>query len=144
MEREVPPVKWVAQEDANGCGIACLAMLVGKTYQQVASEVASVKAMGLSQWPLDSYLAEQGYAVARRYPSLVHLNEINKPGVMRDVWPLTPWADVHLCGVTLPQGHHWVVLLRDGRVLDPAGWPPRSWAEYENVSSMAAIIRIGS
>jgi hypothetical protein len=60
-------------------------------------------------------LEHYGFAYQTRYHHLARLCRD------RDVWPCEPWADLHFCEVinTRASGQHAIVLLRDGRVLDP-------------------------
>ena len=133
---------WVKQEDEHGCGAAVFAMLTNRTY---AGAVATIKThdrwdtQGVSQHVIDQYLAEDGFAIARKY---THLD-----GVERDNWPVDPFADAHLCIVTQHGGMgHYVILLRDGTVLDPAVPPehhPCFLSNYPSVLSVAAVTPVG-
>lgn len=126
-------VRWVGQEDGNGCGIACLAMLSGHTYQEVRADF-DVTLMR-SHVDYDQWLTEQGYALARRYRWW--------KGAERAAWPPAPWADVHLCEVLVPGfvgGSHMVVMLADGTVLDPLSRESvRRLIDYECVYHVSAV-----
>ena len=137
-------VQRVNQEHAGGCGIAVLAMLTGKTYQQVASDFAQPledgQVLNLNHASpiirdMDRYLAERGYAVCRLY--LRDLFQSRLP------WPPKPFADVHLCFVKVSQGSrriHAVVMLGDGTVLDPAYPEHYRLIDYYQVYHVAAVI----
>lgn len=132
-------VDWVKQEHDHGCGAATFAMLTNRTY---AGAVATIKTHdrwhegGVTHFTIDQYLAEDGFAVARRF---THVD-----GVARDIWPVEPFAEAHYCTVSSAMGTHFVVLLRDGTVLDPADPRPRRLTDYERVWNIAAVTPIES
>lgn len=80
-------------------------------------------------------IVQIGYAVRRRYRHDARLKRF------RDVWPCAPWADLHWCEVrnTRDSGQHAVVLLRDGRVLDPWWGVLQGLHRYPGVVSIAAV-----
>lgn len=113
--------KWVGQLDSNGCGIACLAMIVGKSYEEVRSEVRYYDGSGLHDHIIDSYLADNGFAVARKH-EVCHWAQEKYGRKRREKWPPEPFADVHLVMVEScmePYRTHYLVMLRDGTTLDP-------------------------
>lgn len=125
--------RWVQQEDAHGCGIACLAMVTGKFYGEVKREFAPFE-KGLTWWETDSYLVDHGYAVARKFKHAAHRKESRE-------WPPEPFGDVHICQVFTPAGGHFVVVLRDGTVLDPATSVQLHVSAY-TVEDMAAVVKV--
>jgi hypothetical protein len=133
-------VRWVQQEDSHGCGIAALAMLIGATYQDVKVDVLpAFDEHGISHFECDTYLAEHGYAVARKYLTITHARQ------ERSVWPPEPFGDVHLCQVTVRGAigtAHFVVLLGNGTVLDPLTPEPRRLSDYAYVHNVAAVVPI--
>lgn len=125
----------ILQEDSNGCGIACLAMVTRQTYQQVKAEILAFENKGIHEFIIDSYLADKGYAVARKHPHASYLK------AMRSEWPPAPFGAVHIVSVSLPAGFHIVVMRADGIVLDPAlGY--RHISDYKEIMHMAAIVKI--
>ncbi len=126
-------MKWVHQEDAQGCGIACLAMVTGVSYGQVREEFApGWEDNGFTTFELDTFLAEHGYATSRKYKCITHQRRD------RETWPPEAWGDVHIACV----GTHFVVWLRDGTVLDPATPDARRLSDYSTVGSVAVVQRI--
>jgi len=133
------PIRWIGQEERWGCGCAAVAMITGQTYQQVKGFVErdfEPRGMTSGDWQL--VLAELGYACqtihrVKQYPWM---------NGERDVWPPTPWADVHLCEVVIPggAGTHMVVMLADGSVLDPLTDQPKHLSDYEQVYQVAAVV----
>lgn len=148
-------IQWVRQEHTNGCVIASLAMISGKTYREVHDDLAPqlgnfVDVEGKSEWRRGvdfnkdgmaimfdgwGWLADNGFAIQQRYK--FHYN------IERPQWPLDPWADVHLCSVVTTQSHA-VVLLRDGRVLDPLTPEPKKLSDYSKVESMMAVYKVSA
>src|SRR6185312_16558231 len=95
---------------------AAVAMIVGKSYEEVAAASTRNFDNGVVQiedW--FDYLFEHGFTSHRVY-RVTHLRGVNRE---RDVWPPLPFAPLHLCSVTVPQGAHAVVMQADGTVLDP-------------------------
>ena len=129
---------WVRQEDSHGCGAACFAMLTNRTYEGAKATIKhdGWDRSGIAGIVLDQYFAEEGIAIARRYS---HID-----GVERAVWPVAPFADVHLCQVTTVGGGHFVILLRDGTVVDPLDPQTHSLTDYLSVMNIAGLTRIGA
>lgn len=133
-------VKWVRQEDSHGCGVACLAMLTAKTYAEVRAwfKRPDFSREGMTFHEVDHYLTEHGYAVARKW-QFTQNEEKNK---RREVWPVEPFAEVHICSVRNEHANHFVVLLADGKVLDPLFAAPRTISDYVEVSNVTAVHRV--
>lgn len=149
MSADSPTLIW--QEHANGCVVASLAMVMGRTYREIAEDLCpkvgkwvyaegkdAVWQQGIS---LEQdgiclgndgfgYLVENGYALQTKY-RYIYGNSL------RDKWPLEPWADVHIALVETNQNHA-VVLLRDGVVLDPF-YGATTLARYTQVDSITAV-----
>lgn len=132
-------IKWIGQEDSNGCSLAALAMVLGKTYREVRSDWLHFENRGISFFEYDRYLAEKGYAVARIYKhSHASKNDLKQ-------WPIEPFADIHICTVKISDDssvHHTVVMLRDGTILDPLTPSPRALSDYVRVDNIAGIVPI--
>lgn len=135
----VPDVRWVCQEDSHGCLVACLAMVTGQTYQQVRAGIPRFRNGGLGYPDGDSYLADRGYAVARRYRHVGYME------CDRLFWPPEPFGLVHLCDLVPTETRsmgHTVVMLADGTVLDPLHDPEegqRDLSMYFKVNAVAAV-----
>src|SRR5438552_3918548 len=55
-------IRWVRQEDPQGCSIACLAMLTGRTYAEVKAQCPNWNpAYGLGEWARQEWLKAQGF-----------------------------------------------------------------------------------
>ncbi len=135
-------IERVRQEDTNGCGIACLAMITGKTYLEVRDELVYYDGSGLANHIIDEYLADHGYAVARKFEAS-HWQQKKYGRTTREQWPVEPFADVHLCQVeTWSDTNHFVVMLRDGTILDPYNEHIHSLDAYKDVWNIAGIVKV--
>ena len=130
----------VRQVAAKDCGFACLAMLTGRTLDEAwdlfesvypgARESERLRRDGVTNVELDAVLAQAGFATARRWCG----GRLQRPKP-------EPFADVHLGEVLLHNGGHFVVVLRDGAVLDPAGHFTR-WDQFREVMALAAVVPV--
>jgi ABC-type bacteriocin/lantibiotic exporter with double-glycine peptidase domain len=106
----------IAQKDSHGCAIASLAMVTGHDYDKVKAFYhprVDFSREGVAWYQAEEYLARHGFAVRRFTRYNPATNELREP------WPIAPFADVHMCEVVTVDGGHSVVMLADGRVLDP-------------------------
>jgi hypothetical protein len=134
-------VRLVLQEDAWGCGLAVLAMLTGQTYAQVRDAFpgrdfsGAGEHRGMVPHDLDYFLSREGYATAARWHSW-YLPP-------RSRWLPEPFAAVHYAQVDTLDGAgcHFVVVLDDGTVLDPATPSPRRLDDFPDVHCLAAVVR---
>lgn len=106
-------ITYVAQEESDGCLVACIAMATGRTYAEIRAIVAASYSGGIHSVIAHDVLADLGYAVMVRYKHIPHLKR------NRDAWPIAPFAPVHICGVDATTGPHAIVLLDTGEVYDP-------------------------
>lgn len=139
-------IEHVRQEHSHDCGIACMAMVMGVSLEEARAAYerrypgATANGRGITQGitdvELDVVLAEEGYATARLYSGTK-----DRP---RTPWPPRPWADAHIACVLLANGGHFVVLLRDGTVLDPAHDEPTTLADprFTSVQHVAGVVRL--
>jgi hypothetical protein len=127
----------VQQRDRFGCALACLATVLGRTYEDVRDEIGD-PGRGLTDGAWCEFLAAQGYAVQHLY----RVHQLTQ--AKRDVWPAAPWAPVLLCLVDAGgPGGHLVVMLYDGTVLDPAGsGEPVTLAAYASVMAMTGLFYV--
>jgi hypothetical protein len=128
------PIKHVRQEDPYGCGHACLAMILGKSYSDVRAELGDPGRGQTHQLWLEM-LGRHGHT----YQHFFRYNPVtNQP---REPWPLQPWAPVHLASVDAGHGpgSHVIVINHDGTVLDPARDTPSRFDAYGGVIWMLGI-----
>lgn len=106
-------IRRVAQEEPDGCLVACIAMVSGRSYAEIRAMCAASYNQGIHDVIADNVLDELGFAVRRRYRHNSRLK------IDRTEWPCAPFAPVHIFTADVPAGHHAAVLLSDGVVLDP-------------------------
>lgn len=128
----------VQQSDSHGCLLACLSMATGLPYAAVKAWFEAGGATftgesgGITEHTVCDFLGEHGYAWRRAYRVLSPGNRL------REQWPLSPFAPVHIVGVQ-GAGRHGVVMLYEGTVLDPLDARPRTLDEYSDVAYMLGI-----
>ena len=110
-------VYWVKQEDQNGCVVAAIAMIAGKSYAEIKAELRpkDLSTDAYTSFDAESYLYEQGYSLQKKWKHVCYR------GVDRKAWPVLPFAPIHYVQVVNnPTGKaHAVVMLYNGDVLDP-------------------------
>jgi hypothetical protein len=122
------PLCYVAQADPMGCGVACLAMVSGRTYGDVRADITPAQ--------IEHGLADQ---------TLVWW--LNRHAV----WHRRSWMDgegarpAPTSGVALMLTHdaHWVVLV-DGAVLDPARPTPLPRYDFRQAIEVLPPSRLAS
>jgi hypothetical protein len=133
-------LRWVRQEDAQGCGIAVLAMLTGESYAAVKAEIDSQDGHGhngdwsengVTHITLDRYLTARGFYHQRIYESWGLTD-----------WPPDPWAPSHFASVRQPSGNsHFVVMDAEGRVLDPMREGDFTLGDWLAVLNVVGLVR---
>jgi len=137
-------MKLVRQQNARDCGIAALMMLTGHERMQVCGYFGRTNFgnRGLYLRGLEDYLVDAGYAIAPKARYMGWFAHEDGGHVERRPWPPEPFADKHLCTVEVVEGApctHYVVMLRDGTVLDPLSDEPRRLADYRTILSVIGI-----
>jgi hypothetical protein len=138
-------VRWVAQEDDAGCGAATLAMLTGRTYREARDLIDSLwpnvkdwtaDGNGSNEFDLDRCLYADGFFIQRRYSSW-------RDNGTSAILPFPdPFAPAHYCMVRQPSNsYHFVVMLADGRVLDPMREGYFALAEWPEVAQVVGVSR---
>lgn len=136
------PLKFVYQRQRSDCLVAATAMAIGKPYRDVlfAYDLThDFSDEGMHMHAAASILDRYGYAVQWRYATDPRLNY-----AARNPWPPAPWADVTICDVRTLSEHcdHAIVLLRDGRVLDPYWGVLQGMHRFTKVNSMMAVYAV--
>lgn len=137
-------IKRIQQQDLMGCGIACAAMIRGFSYADTrdlfirlgGDESRLTQRAGIDTCQMEELLLICGFALARKY----RFNQFTNNE--RDAWPPEPFADLHLCQVRVGNRGHFVVMLKDGTVLDPAATGQKQLSSYEQVDFVAAVASI--
>lgn len=134
----IDQIKHVRQQHPNGCGTACIAMILGTTYEEARHHVGGDFERGMTHYEWFEAFARSGLAV-----QFIFQRQQKLGNESRVRWPLLPWAPVHI----VQCGNHYVVLLSDGSVLDPA-LPPhihRTLSDYEaeRIYTMGGVWPVG-
>jgi hypothetical protein len=161
--------QWVRQEHENGCVIASVAMVLGRSYRSVHDELAP------QIWWYDYELAksdefkdndERTRACWKRGADFSK-HGIDVGSVFRWLeengyatqlrwryrwghevvaeWPPKPFAPIHICAVTATRGSHAIVMLADGTLLDPWREPGSwcgTWEQYGKVEQVCGIWKV--
>lgn len=132
----------VRQEHRLGCGIACVAMLTGQTYQQVFEDFGSPdltgEAGGTNDCEIRDYLETHGLRFGGWKLKQWVGGEETCP------WPPDPTGETCLCLVHVypwSPCNHWVLMLPTGEVLDPLSPYPWKLSDYDAVHSVVSIVR---
>jgi len=133
-----PQPRWVKQEDQNGCVVAAIAMITGKSYAEVKAELRpkDLSTDAYTSFDTESYFYEHGYSIVKRW------KHVYFAGTDREVWPIQPFAPVHYVQVVSgPSGKaHAVVMLTNGDVLD--AWTdskPKKLSDYYQVNEIMGV-----
>jgi hypothetical protein len=133
---------WIKQEDSNGCSVAAIAMIVGKTYHEIKSVYFpdhDFTGRGVSWFTIDQVLTEHDFAVSRKFEHSIW-------GKRPDAdWPPLPFAELHICQVIVNESSplgHTVVMLADGTILDPGTPEPKRLTDYHRVFNVAAVVKV--
>ncbi len=136
-------MRLVKQKQSHGCYIAALAMIAGLSYDEIKAHFNKsydFDKEGVTFFAADALLHKLGFASARIWQH----DQLNKEE--RSYWPPSPWADVHLCEAVVDpkKGAHAIIMLKDGKVLDPnfGELPSLRNPHYVRVYSVAAIYKV--
>lgn len=136
------PLKLVYQRERSDCLVAAIATAVQKPYKDVrfAYDLAhdfSGEGMHMSQ--AAAVLDYFGFAIRWRHSTDPRLNY-----APRDPWPSEAFAGVTICDVRTLSEHcdHAVVLIRDGRVLDPYWGVLQGLHRFTAVNSMMGVFPV--
>ena len=132
-------MRLVKQQHAMGCGVACVAMILGETYEDACRHFPGVdfETRGIVYLQVDSLLMDRGYAVRRMYRQTHQY-------IDRPLWPPTPFAAQHVCQVVIGQNCHFVVMDSGGIVLDPLKDLVGSLFDYEKVNQVMGLYLISA
>lgn len=139
-------IAYVAQPNGYGCAIACCAMVLGKSYEEMEAWLVAngcalsrlEKGMHSEMWP--EILGNHGYSWRRVYQADMLKN------TRREAWPVPPFAPVHIAAVRVAGGSHAIVVLADGTVLDPYKRERTSLShpDYLEVSSITGFYEVAA
>lgn len=135
---------WHGQKHARGCGVAALAIITNRDYEEVAAywPGQDLDTQGVYLRGMDDYLVDHGYTIARKLRFLGRFRTADGGQIEREPWPPEPFGEIHLCEVTVSESapcNHFVVMLKDGSVLDPLDKAPKRLSDYHQVLNVAAV-----
>jgi hypothetical protein len=136
------PIAVVFQPEKSGCGIAAVAMVAEKTYAEVRQRCNMAHDFtvdGMGQYEMEDLLIHYGFSyqiITKNHPRL---------GSAREVWPPAPWTELAIAQVRnlSNSGYHYVVLLKDGRVLDPWYGVIQGLHRYPDVLCVHGVFKHG-
>lgn len=110
------PINRVQQKDRFGCVVACIAMITGRSYEEIKAMFPN-KDFSKSGIAIDfegnSYLNEHGYLTRIIFPTIGYNQQ------KRFAW-IRPFAPVHIVRVISESGNsHAVVMDMYGDITDP-------------------------
>lgn len=130
-------ITFVPQREETDCVIACLAMVTGKTYDEVLEEFAEYweecSEEGVGDNAFYQYLGQHGYLVQ----TFKHHYEPSR--TQRTPWPPAPFAPVHVLGVDYMGDEHGIVMDKDGLIFDPYNDKITGLFEYPIVYEIVGI-----
>lgn len=136
------PIRFIWQPENSGCGPAVLAMIAGLTYRQACQYFAfdrDFSQTGCYTSELREVLNVLGfsYQLYVKFQSRIG-------GTEREKWPMESVSDLAIAQVRNLRDAltHFVVVLRDGRVLDPAAGVVQGLHRYPEVYEILALFPI--
>ena len=126
----------IRQKDPYGCGVACVAMVAGVSYEDVQALLGNWwngRDQGMTHYVLFELLSHYGFAVQNFFRT----NQLRYQP--REPWPPEPVAPVSVAMTVTAQGGHFVVWLEDGTVLDPLCEGTHTLADYEGVRQVIGV-----
>lgn len=112
-------ISLIQQEHKKGCAVACLAMVTGKTYSEVAASFArDLDKKGLFPSETINYAADAGFDVIQKKVELYSHKDFGRAELLK------PFAPVHiLCGRQFfdSESTHVVVMDEKGKIFCPSG-----------------------
>lgn len=132
----------VRQEHPEGCLIACLAMVSGKTYADVDAMFVRDRYSdgGLNDYQVFDFLAAEGW-FWRHVHQYTHIG----PSKLRPTWPIPIETDLAIYRVDAGRGgplSHGVVVTGDGTAYDPA-LGVRTLGAYEKIGAITFLLHRG-
>ena len=134
-------MKYVKQREIYGCGIACIAMILEKPYEEIRAmfppSVDKWINTGISHMYWESILFQEGFISQTFYEVIGHTQEKRKQ------WAMEPFAPIHIISVvTKSDNVHAVVMSNNKDVYDPNKEGIYKLADYNKVMSMTGVWKI--
>jgi hypothetical protein len=130
-------IRLVKQKDEFGCVVACLAMVLGKTYEEVDADFDNdFTKKGTQLAMIADYLSDHGYSIIKKSVSFYSHKDFGREEL------LTPFAPSHIVivkdKVDLPFDHA-IVMDNAGKLYCPSGSPDE---ESRNAYLIISVIGI--
>ena len=125
----------VVQKDKYGCFIACIAMVTGKSYDEIKSMFPFDinENRGADEFTQRSLLFELGYISQTFYETIAHTQKKRE-------WPMKPFASWHIVSViTKANTPHVVFMDKNGLLIDPLDGDCKSFEDYSKINHIIAI-----
>lgn len=112
-----PKFKFVKQEEECGCAIACIAMILGKAYEQVVGDFNNdFSKQGINSEKSADYLSDSGVDVIVKAWHGFTDRKTNNTRM------LIPFADIHLVSFRQYSDvdhNHAIIMLKNGKLICP-------------------------
>jgi hypothetical protein len=113
-------IKLVKQDDEKGCSAACIAMILGKSYQEITERLyTNFARTGLSHKVAREFITDFGFQAITKEVWCFHTTELINLEMIK------PFAPVHLLEIKVWPDHstwHALVMDQKGKLFDPAGY----------------------
>jgi hypothetical protein len=113
-------ITFVEQQDDFGCVPACLAMITGRTYEEVTADFhTDFSAEGSDIRQVVTYLGDAGFQVIEKQVQCYNNKNFGRDEIFK------PFAHAHIVRVIArvdSVNGHVVVMTGDGKILCPAGF----------------------
>lgn len=109
-------IQFVKQKHQHGCGIACIAMVTGKPYDEIINDFLNdFHTEGMTAQSLMDYLGDLGFSIVFK-----RLSHWNNKDFARDEM-LRPFAPVHILAIKRKADSlgHFVVMDETGKLFCP-------------------------
>lgn len=114
---KTPKIKLVKSKDYNGCAVACIATVLGVTYDDVVKDFTNnFNENGLALDKTASYLSDRGCQIIRK--TLYSWNKLN----FAHSYMLEPFAPIHIVRIEQyfdSEFGHVLVMDKDGKLYCP-------------------------
>lgn len=111
-----PKFKFVKQEEECGCAIACMAMILGKSYEEIVKSFYNdFNKQGIKIEPVIEYLSGEVDVVRKKHWGYSDRKESNKRMII-------PFADIHYISFQQfvdSEINHAIIMLKNGKIICP-------------------------
>jgi hypothetical protein len=132
-------MRLVRQPEEHGCAIACLAMVLGTTYEKVRNQwLNDFSEEGVELEKTMNFLGEKGYSLVHKEVRNWGNHNFGRKEMLK------PFAPIHLVKI-IPQfdapSGHLVVMDRKGKLYCPAGHSDKEVRDCYHVASVIGVYK---